>query len=79
MRPGDGALCCRVEGQIGGLVRMVEGGRDCKDVITPLAAASRALDHAGFRIPASGLAQCLANPGAEGDHDREDVGKLALA
>ena len=40
----------RVEGQISGIVKMIEQGRECKDVVTQLAAASRALDKAGFKI-----------------------------
>ncbi len=51
----------RAEGQLAGIVRMLESGRDCKDVITQLAAVSRALDKAGFSIVASGLKQCLEN------------------
>ena len=50
----------RVEGQIGGIVRMLEEQRDCADVVTQLAAASRALDRAGFHLLASGMRQCLA-------------------
>lgn len=69
----------RVEGQIGGLIRMIDDGRDCKDVITQLAAASRALDRAGFRILASGLTQCLTNPGEQATADREQLEKLFLA
>lgn len=49
----------RVEGQIGGIVRMLEEQRDCADVVTQLAAASRALDRAGFQLLASGMRQCL--------------------
>jgi DNA-binding FrmR family transcriptional regulator len=49
----------RVQGQIGGIVRMIEEGRDCSDVVTQLAAASRALDRAGFKIIATGMRQCL--------------------
>ena len=49
----------RVEGQIAGIVRMIEEGRDCKDVVTQLAAASRALDKAGFKIIATGLRHCM--------------------
>ena len=51
----------RAEGQIGGVIRMLEQGRDCKDVVTQIAAVSRALDKAGFSVVASGLKQCLAN------------------
>ena len=48
----------RAQGQIGGVIQMIESGRDCKDVITQLAAASRALERAGFKIIAAGLDQC---------------------
>ncbi len=49
----------RAQGQLGGVITMIEQGRDCKDVVTQLAAASRALDRAGFKIVASGMRQCL--------------------
>jgi len=49
----------RVQGQIGGIIRMIEDGRDCSDVVTQLAAAARALDRAGFKIIATGLRQCV--------------------
>ena len=49
----------RVEGQIAGIVRMLEESRDCRDVVTQVAAASKALDRAGFAIVASGLRRCL--------------------
>jgi DNA-binding FrmR family transcriptional regulator len=49
----------RAEGQLAGVIAMIENGRDCADVVTQLAAVSRALDRAGFKIVASGLRQCL--------------------
>ena len=49
----------RVQGQVGGIIRMIEEGRDCADVVTQLAAASRALDRAGFKIIATGMCQCM--------------------
>ncbi len=49
----------RAEGQIRGVIAMLEDGRDCADVVTQLAAVSRALDRAGFKIIASGLQQCV--------------------
>ena len=52
----------RVQGQIGGVIQMIEDGRQCADVLTQIAAASRALDRAGFKLVASGLRQCLSAP-----------------
>jgi DNA-binding FrmR family transcriptional regulator len=50
----------RAQGQLAGVIAMVEAGRDCRDVVTQLAAVSRALDRAGFKIVASNMRQCLA-------------------
>lgn len=49
----------RAQGQLGGVISMIEQGRSCKDVVTQLAAVSRALDRAGFKIIASGLRDCI--------------------
>jgi DNA-binding FrmR family transcriptional regulator len=50
----------RAQGQLAGVISMIEQGRDCKDVVTQLAAVSRALDRAGFKIVATGLKECVA-------------------
>lgn len=50
----------RAQGQLAGVIAMIEDGRDCSEVVTQLAAVSRALDRAGFKILASGMRQCLA-------------------
>ena len=53
----------RAQGQLAGVISMIESGRDCTDVVTQLAAVSRALDRAGFKIVASGMRQCLTAEG----------------
>lgn len=50
----------RAQGQLAGVISMIEQGRDCKEVVTQLAAVSRALDRAGFKIIATGLRECLS-------------------
>jgi DNA-binding FrmR family transcriptional regulator len=62
----------RAQGQIGGVIRMIEDGRECQDVMTQLAAAARALDRAGFKIIASGLCQCVADEQAGRDQATVD-------
>ncbi|MFA3835234.1 MULTISPECIES: metal-sensitive transcriptional regulator [Streptomyces] len=49
----------RAQGQLAGVITMVEEGRDCRDVVTQLAAVSRALDRAGFKIIAGRMRECL--------------------
>ncbi|MEV5970479.1 metal-sensitive transcriptional regulator [Streptomyces sp. NPDC051921] len=69
----------RAQGQLAAVIAMIEAGRDCKDVVTQLAAVSRALDRAGFKIVASGMRQCLGE-GADGDPpmSEEELEKLFL-
>ena len=72
----------RAQGQIGGVIQMIEEGRDCKDIVTQLAAASRALDRAGFKIIATGLQQCILEErdgSGQAVIDREQMEKLFLA
>ncbi|MDN5795327.1 MAG: metal-sensitive transcriptional regulator [Intrasporangium sp.] len=70
----------RAQGQLGGVLRMLEEGRDCEQVVTQLAAVSKALDRAGFAIIASGLQQCLtASDDAEMDVKKMEKLFLSLA
>ena len=64
----------RAQGQLAGVLRMIDEDRECEDVVTQLAAVSRALDRAGFAIVASGLRQCLSDEG--GDDEAMDVATL---
>ena len=67
----------RAEGQLGGVIRMLEEGRDCQDVVHQLAAVSRAVDKAGFRLVAGGLRQCVS--GKSGDAEAlEQLEKLFI-
>ncbi|MGV9709160.1 metal-sensitive transcriptional regulator [Gordonia sp. NPDC003424] len=71
----------RAHGQLAGVISMIEQGRDCKDVVTQLAAVSRALDRAGFKIVATGLRQCLTGDEADSGEPmtEEQLEKLFLA
>nr|WP_198955706.1 MULTISPECIES: metal-sensitive transcriptional regulator [Frankiaceae] len=50
----------RAHGQLGAVIGMIENGDDCERVLTQLAAVSRALDKAGFKIISTGMRQCQA-------------------
>lgn len=69
----------RAQGQLAGVLRMIEDGRDCQDVVTQLAAVSRALDRAGFAIIAHGLKQCFVESGGEESLDSKQLEKLFLS
>ena len=70
----------RARGQLDGVIRMLEEGRECEDVVMQLAAVSRALDRAGFSIVATGLKQCLvAGDAKEAEIDTAKMEKLFLS
>lgn len=69
----------RAQGQLSAVIAMIEAGRDCKDVVTQLAAVSRALDRAGFKIVASGMRQCVTGDADTPPMSQEDLEKLFLA
>jgi DNA-binding FrmR family transcriptional regulator len=52
----------RVSGQLAGIERMLDDGRECKDVVTQISAATRALEQAGFKLVAAGLTYCITHP-----------------
>lgn len=66
----------RAQGQLAAVIAMVEDGRDCRDIVTQLAAVSRALDRAGFKIVASNMRQCLAG---ESPLTTDELERLFLA
>jgi DNA-binding FrmR family transcriptional regulator len=70
----------RVEGQIRGIEKMLDDGRECRDLVTQLSAADKALEQVGFRLVSAGLTYCLTDPEkaeAEG-YPLDEVEKLFL-
>ncbi len=68
----------RIEGQVRGIQQMLTDGRDCRDIVTQMSAANKALEQAGFTLVAAGLTWCLQNPerSAEQGYDISDVQKM---
>ena len=67
----------RAQGQLAAVTRMLEEGKDCKDIVTQLAAVSKALDRAGFAIIATGLEQCIVRE--DTTMDKKELEKLFLS
>jgi DNA-binding FrmR family transcriptional regulator len=64
----------RVEGQIRGLQRMVEEGRDCESILTQLMAARSALDRVGLLVADNFVEQCITT--TDGEVSRDRVGRV---
>lgn len=70
----------RAEGQVRAVRRMLEDGRDCREIITQVSAATTALEQVGFRLLSAGLQQCIQNPAqaAKDGLDLAEVEKMFL-
>lgn len=67
----------RAQGQLTAVIRMIDEGKDCTSVVTQLAAASSALDRAGFAIIASTLERCVKQDDPE--LDKAELERLFLS
>lgn len=71
----------RARGQLDAVIGMIERGDDCARVVTQLAAVSRAMDKAGFKIISTGMRYCQAaqERGEEPPMSHEELEKLFLS
>jgi DNA-binding FrmR family transcriptional regulator len=70
----------KVQGQLGGIIRMIEQGRDCEEVVQQLAAVGRGVDRVGLKLLAAQLRWCLADEEAArgGGYDESRFERLFL-
>lgn len=70
----------RIEGQIRGLQRMIDEGKDCAEVVNQLSAARKALDKVGFIILTHRMQECIKEKGSSADSEKamEEAMKLFL-
>ena len=68
----------RAQGQLNGVLRMLEEGRDTQEVVNQLKAVSRALDRAGFAIIAAELREA-ATQGTVSDEDLAQLERFFLS
>ncbi|MFJ5565870.1 metal-sensitive transcriptional regulator [Lysinibacillus xylanilyticus] len=61
----------RIEGQLRGVLRMMEEEKDCKDVITQLSAVRSAVDRTIGVIVSENLLECVTT--AEGDTEKVNI------
>jgi DNA-binding FrmR family transcriptional regulator len=68
----------RAHGHFGKVISMMEEGADCEDVLTQLAAVSRAISRTGYAVVATGLRHCLATGDGAAGGDVKKMEKLFL-
>ena len=68
----------RIEGQIKGILKMMDEGKDCKEVITQLSASRSAIDRTIGVIVSSNLIECIQQMEGSDSRTQEDIVKEAV-
>ncbi|SEQ08127.1 DNA-binding transcriptional regulator, FrmR family [Piscibacillus halophilus] len=63
----------RLEGQLRGVLRMMEEGADCKDVITQLSASRTAIDRTIGVVVSNNLIECVQEANENGEETEDKV------
>lgn len=63
----------RIEGQIRGVLKMMEEGEDCRDVVSQLSASRTAIDRTMGVIVSENLVECVQKAIEEGEDTKEYV------
>lgn len=69
----------RAEGQIAGVIRMLEEGRSCEDVVHQMSAVGKAMNTAAITLIAASLEECISNKKSNNPQQRERLQKLFLS
>ena len=69
----------RAHGQMGAIVRMLEEGRSCEDVVMQMAAVGKAINTAAFTLISASLTECIADPQIDNDAMTQKLQKLFLS
>ncbi|WNF36946.1 metal-sensitive transcriptional regulator [Bacillaceae bacterium IKA-2] len=63
----------RIEGQVRGIIKMMEEEKQCQDVVTQLAAVRNALDRAIGVVVSSNLEDCIRKQIENGEGTEETI------
>ena len=63
----------RIEGQLRGILKMMDENKDCKEVITQLSASRTGIDRAIGLIVSSNLIECVREADKNGENTEELV------
>lgn len=59
----------RAHGQLAAVIRMLEEGRNCEEIVTQIAAVNKAINTAAFTLISTSLKECIV----DGKNNAEDV------
>jgi DNA-binding FrmR family transcriptional regulator len=69
----------RANGQLGAIIKMIQEGRDCQEIVHQIAAVNKAVNTAAFTLISSSLKECIIDGSGNSDEISEKLQKLFLS
>lgn len=69
----------RAQGQIAAVIRMLEEGRNCEEVVHQMAAVGKAVNTAGFTLISANLKECILDGKRDQVETTQKLQKLFLS
>ncbi len=69
----------RAHGQLGAVVRMLDEGRTCEEIVMQMAAVGKAINTAAFTLIAANLKSCIEDSSKDAEAITEKLQKLFLS
>ena len=69
----------RAHGQMGAVIRMLEEGRSCEEIVIQMAAVGKAINTAAFTLIAANLRDCLERDEKDSQEITQKLQKLFLS
>jgi len=69
----------RAHGQMAAVIRMLDEARPCEDIVTQMAAVSKAINTAAFTMISSSLKECIEDPTSNTEEIAAKLQKLFLS
>ncbi|MDN6487725.1 metal-sensitive transcriptional regulator [Ancrocorticia populi] len=61
----------RANGQLTGVIRLIDEGGNCRDVVQQIAAISKAVDRAGYLVIATAMRECVLSEDDSAESQKE--------
>lgn len=68
----------RARGQLDAVIRMMEEGRECEEIVTQLSAADKAVSRASYQVLVTMMKRCL-DPADQDTPDPKDLERMFLS
>jgi DNA-binding FrmR family transcriptional regulator len=69
----------RAHGQLAAVIRMLEDGRNCDEIVTQMSAVSKAVNTAAFTLLSTSLRECIVDDQTNSKAVQEKLQKLFLS